>query len=263
MSPELIYAIAVGAIIGSFLNVVVLSLPLWLFPELRPVSGPGSVPEKLMRRSRCPSCGHTISAWENMPVLSWFLLRGRCSSCRSIISVRYPLVEFVTAVLTAFVVHRFGVTLESLAGCFFLWLMLPLALIDLDHKLLPDALIGPLVLLGIGQGYLGLHTNLVDSMLGLTLGTVSLLLLNVAGRLLLKKDGIGAGDMKLFGAIGAWVGVQGLPQVWALAFVTALLGALVLSLFKGRLQRERTAFGPYLIFGGLFTFLLGIFFGFS
>ena len=238
-----------GLLVGSFINLLVRRLPLMLQRqwerESRAVLGidhPTQARFDLWRpASHCPHCGHRLRWWENLPLLSWLALRGRCSSCGAIIGWRYPVVEAGSALLAALLVCRGGGPWQLLLS----WSLLALALIDLDCGLLPDALTLPLIWLGL------LHASadpklLVQAVWGAAAGYLSLWTVNAAYRSWRKVDGMGGGDFKLFALLGAWFGWPALPALLLLASVTAAAVGL-LQLACGLRQRSQPlAFGPYL-----------------
>ena len=206
----------IGLCIGSFLNVCISRLP-----QEQSVVHPGS---------RCPNCGTSIRFYDNIPVVSWLLLRARCRSCGQPISWRYPLIEIVTAVLSAIVIVHFGATAEGAAALALTWALIAATGIDFDHQLLPDQITLPLLWLGLGLNlWLGLFASLEDAVIGVIAGYLSLWLVFHLFRLLTGKEGMGYGDFKLLAALGAWMGWQVLPVVILLAsFVGAVAGIAIM-----------------------------------
>jgi leader peptidase (prepilin peptidase)/N-methyltransferase len=260
-----------GLMIGSFLNVVIHRLPLMMEREWRaechglletnPDAEEPEVIDLVQPRSRCPSCQGQISAFDNMPVLSFLILRGKCRRCRTPISARYPLVEAFTGGLTAYAAWHFGLgdgvvtgmgLWHSLAASLFIWYLVAMALIDFDTYQLPDSLTLPLLWMGIGCGFFGFLTpDLESSVLGAMFGYLSLWSVYWAFKIVTGKEGMGYGDFKLLAALGAWLGWQSLP---ALILLSSALGAVVgISLMlRGTIQRSQPMpFGPYLSFAGL------------
>ena len=194
-----------GLAIGSFLNVVICRLPvmldrLWikhaqLTLELEPDKHTEAI-NLVVPRSRCPQCSYQIKAWENIPVFGYLLLGGKCSACKTTISIRYPLVELLTAVLSTSIAWSFGVTAATLAGLIFIWALIPLALIDYDHQILPDAITLPFLWLGLLVNSYGIFTDLHSAVVGAIAGYLSLWLVYQAFKLLTKKEGMGFGDSK-------------------------------------------------------------------
>ncbi|MHB1666299.1 MAG: prepilin peptidase [Thiomonas sp.] len=260
-------AALVGLAVGSFLNVVIYRLPVMLerawqhdaHATLHPDAElPSSEAFNLMHpRSRCGQCGHAIRWWENIPLLSWLLLRGKCSSCGTRISVRYPLVELLTAVLTAAVIVLQGLTPWSLGLVLLLWGLIALAFIDYDTTLLPDGITLPLLWLG-----LLLHAVLDPGFLpqavwGAALGYVSLWSIYQAFKLLTGKEGMGYGDFKLFAALGAWFGATALLPIILLSAIAGAVIGIALQ-FSGLAERGNPIpFGPFLAAAGLIMLLLG------
>src|SRR5690606_32405316 len=168
-------------------------------------------------RSRCPQCGEPIRAWQNIPVISWLLLRGRCAGCRTPISVRYPAVEILSALLAAFMAWKFGANWAGIGAIVFAWFLIALTFIDIDHQLLPDDLTLPLLWLGLLFSLGNVFVSPQDAIIGAVAGYLSLWTVFQLFKLLTGKEGIGYGDFKLFAALGAWLGWQQLPLVILLA----------------------------------------------
>ncbi len=254
-----------GLLVGSFLNVLILRLPVmlergWRNEALAMLDLPPEThePFDLLRpRSRCGACGHPIGWWENIPVLSWLLLRGRCSACSTRISPRYPLVEIASAVLAALVIAQHGVSPWSAGLVVLAWGLLALAVIDFDTTLLPDGLTLPLLWLGLLlQAWL--HPDrLPQAVAGAAIGYGSLWCVYQGFRLLTGKEGMGFGDFKLFAVLGAWFGPLALLPIIVLS---ALCGAVVgLSLqWSGVIERGRAIpFGPFLACAGVLNLFIG------
>jgi len=254
-----------GLLIGSFLNVVIHRLPKMLEAEWRAdcaaLDGHERAPAEtfnlVVPRSRCPACAAPITAIQNIPVLSWLWLRGKCATCRVPISFRYPAVEIVTGLLSAYLAWRFGPTVQLAAGLLFLWMLIALATIDLDTQLLPDAITFPLLWTGLLVNLGGVFATLPAAVLGAAGGYLLLWSVYWGFRLLTGKEGMGFGDFKLLAALGAWVGWQVLPFV---ILVGAGLGAVIGSFALWRTKQgadTRLPFGPYLAVGGLAGLLWG------
>ena len=252
-------------LVGSFLNVVIHRLPKMLERGWREQCAElaGETPAEtaaynlLLPRSQCPSCGHKIGALENIPVVSYLVLRGHCLACRAPISARYPIVELLAALLAVAAIVRFGVTPAALAACVFLWMLLALTLIDFDTQLLPDNLTLPLLWAGLLANVLGAApiANLRDAVIGAIAGYVTLWLVYWLFKLIRGKEGMGYGDFKLLAAIGAWLGWQMLPLIVLLSSVVGAAIGISLVVFKGRDHQTPLAFGPYLaIAGGIALF---------
>ena len=270
-NPWLLYtsAVLLGLILGSFLNVVILRLPRmmeagWRRDCAELLSPDGTAPEtdepplSLSKpASTCPSCGHRIRVHENIPILSYLLLRGRCSECKTRISLRYPLVEAFTALLTLIVVVQFGPTWQAAAALLLTWSLIALAVIDLDTQLLPDSLTLPFLWLGLFLSLFGLFTDSQSAIIGAVAGYLSLWTVFQLFRLATGKEGMGYGDFKLLALLGAWLGWAALPQIILLsALVGALVGiGLILS---GRHESGKPLpFGPYLAAAGWISLIWG------
>jgi leader peptidase (prepilin peptidase)/N-methyltransferase len=257
--------LTVGLAVGSFLNVVIHRLPLMMerawqteCAELRGETPPELEPLSLATpRSRCPACAHAISALENVPVISWLVLRGRCSACQAPISVRYPIVEALTGLLSAFIAWHFGFAWMTAGALLFLWAMVALTFIDIDTQLLPDSITLPLLWVGLLFNLGNAFTDLSSAVIGAVAGYLSLWLVYWGFKLATGKEGMGYGDFKLLGAIGAWLGWQMLPLIILLSsFVGAIVGvALIVIARRGR--NVPIPFGPYLATAGVIALLWG------
>jgi leader peptidase (prepilin peptidase)/N-methyltransferase len=266
-----------GLIIGSFLNVVIYRLPIILEREWRSqaseVLAAGAEPAApavpadrftlSTPRSACPNCKAPITALQNIPLISWLVLRGRCASCKAKISARYPLVELATGVLSAWVAWHFGFGAPAACALLVTWALIALTGIDLDHQLLPDNITLPLMWAGllaaiaIGPLAAALPVSPRDAIIGAAAGYVSLWLVFHAFKLATGKEGMGYGDFKLFAALGAWLGWKVLPLVIVLSAATgAVLGILMIAL-QGRDRRAPMPFGPYLAAAGWLAMMYG------
>lgn len=254
-----------GLCIGSFLNVVIHRLPLMLerawraeSAELLGVEAPPGEPIGLSTpRSRCPACGHAIRWYENIPVLSWLWLRGRCSACKAPISMRYPLIEIFTAILFALVGWRIGETPAALLWCGFAAVLVALAGIDWDTTFLPDNLTLPLLWAGLVASAAGWNLPLSDAVWGAVVGYLSLWSVYWLFKLATGKEGMGYGDFKLLAALGAWLGVKAILPI---VLIASLIGAVVGIVMKlsGALREGRyVPFGPFLAGAGLTVLLVG------
>ena len=252
-------------LVGSFLNVLIHRLPKMMeaewhaqCAELRGESVPDAPRYNLwLPRSACPQCGHQITALENIPLLSWLWLRGRCSACSAQISARYPLVELLTAVLSAAVAWKWGVSVQTLGALLLVWTLIALAFIDLDTTLLPDSLTLPLVWLGLLVNLGGHFASLADAVIGAMAGYGVLWSVYWLFKLATGKEGMGFGDFKLLAAIGAWLGWQLLPVTLLLSSaVGAVIGIAMILLVKHD-RRVPIPFGPYLAGGGLVALFFG------
>lgn len=259
-------AFLLGLIVGSFLNVVVHRLPVMLqrrwsseCREILALEAEASVQRLDLVRppSSCPHCGHRIRPWENIPLLSYLLLRGRCAHCAQPISLRYPLVELTAGLLALIVADRFGFSAQTAAALVFTWALVALSAIDLDHKLLPDDITLPLLWLGLLINLEGGFVDLRAALIGAAAGYLSLWTVFHAFRLFTGKEGMGYGDFKLFAAIGAWVGWTMLPLVILLASLVGAVVGLSLILLRGRDRDIPIPFGPYLAAAGWIALLWG------
>lgn len=266
--PAIFAAVAAvfGLLVGSFLNVVIHRLPLMMqrdwaaqCAELRNEPPPSFEPLSLAApRSRCPHCGHAISALENIPVLSWLLLRGRCSGCRAAISPRYPLVELVTGVLFAVAAKHFGFSLAGLGALFFIAALIALSAIDFDTQLLPDDITLLLLWVGLAFNIVGTYTSLKNAVIGAMAGYLALWLVYWGFKLTTGKEGMGYGDFKLLAALGAWLGWPMLPLLILLSsFVGAVVG-IALIVFARQGRNVPIPFGPYLAAAGVITLFWGV-----
>ncbi len=255
---------ALALLIGSFLNVVIHRLPVMMEREWQAQLGEyqaqpvAAAPYNLaVPRSSCPYCGHPIRWYENIPLLSYLIQRGRCSSCQSPISLRYPAVELITALLTAFVVHLYGLNEFSLALALLTWCLICLTAIDLDHQLLPDRLTLPLLWLGLLANAFGLVTSLHLAVFGAIAGYLALWSIYWLFKLLTGKEGMGYGDFKLLAALGAWAGVDQLPLIILLSSVVGALVGISLILLRRHEQQQPIPFGPYLAVAGWIAVIWG------
>ena len=260
-----IAASVLGLLVGSFLNVVVHRLPIMSQRELDNYIAHEAGKElphqdsfNLMTpRSRCPHCGHQITAIENIPVISWLFLRGKCSACKAPISARYPAVELATGLLSGVVIWAFGGGLLGLAVLLFTWLLITLTLIDYDTKTLPDDLNYPLLWIGLLINLNGSFVPLRDAVIGAAAGYLFLWGVYWLFKLVTKKEGMGYGDFLLLAALGAWFGWQMLPLI---IILSAVVGAVVgvFQLLTRRIARgEHIPFGPYLAGAGMIALLYG------
>ncbi|MDE2234036.1 MAG: prepilin peptidase [Gammaproteobacteria bacterium] len=254
-----------GLMVGSFLNVVIHRLPIMLDRQWRqhcaelheqPVAE--TEPYNLVvPRSRCPHCGHAIGALENIPLLSYLFLRGRCSACKQPISLRYPLIELLSGILCAWVAWHFGFGWQALAALLLTWALLALSVIDLDRQLLPDNITLPFLWLGLLFNAAQVFTDLRSAVIGAVAGYLLLWCVYQLFRLLTRKEGMGFGDFKLLAMLGAWLGWQSLPLIILLASAAGALLGIGLILAR-RVQRGNPIpFGPYLAAAGWIAMLWG------
>jgi leader peptidase (prepilin peptidase) / N-methyltransferase len=279
-----------GLVIGSFLNVVIYRLPVILEREwhaqaleLLPSadSAATTIPSLSVERfglstprSSCPVCKAPIRAWQNIPLISWVILRGRCAACRTKISLRYPVVELTTGILSAWVAWHFGFGIAAACALPVTWALIALTGIDIDHQLLPDritlpllwagllaaAVLGPLTggpLAGAHGGGIALPVSARDAIIGAVAGYSSLWLVYHSFRLVTGKEGMGYGDFKLFGALGAWLGWKLLPLVILLSAATGAVLGILMIVLRGRDRAAPMPFGPYLAAAGWLAMMYG------
>ena len=272
--PAIFYSLVffVSLMVGSFLNVVIYRLPIMMerswhqeyqsyFSESEPTPNDknSSAKEEVFNLvkpdSTCPSCGHKIRAWENIPVISYLFLKGKCAKCKVGISVRYPLVELFTALACTFAAYQFGVTSQALWAVLFTYILVALLFIDLDKMLLPDQLTLPLLWLGLLLSTQHIFVGSTDAIIGAAAGYLSLWTVYWLFKLATGKEGMGYGDFKLLAALGAYTGWQGLPIIILLSsFVGAIAGILIM-VIQNKGKSLAIPFGPYLAVAGWLTLL--------
>jgi len=272
-------AFLLSLLVGSFLNVVIHRLPIMLDRQWRaqaqdmladpaaPAPHAEREPERynlVVPRSACPQCGAPILAHQNIPLVSWLLLRGKCATCKARISPRYPIVELATAILSVAVVWRFGWHWQSVAALFFTWALVALTVIDFDHQILPDVITLPLLWLGLLASLAWgemltppIPADPASAILGAAAGYLSLWSVYWAFKLATGKEGMGYGDFKLFAAFGAWMGWQMLPLVLLLSAFTGAVVGIVLIVARGRDRNIPIPFGPYLAAAGWIALMWG------
>lgn len=255
-----------GLLVGSFLNVVIYRLPKMLEHEWKQNCCEileQQAPEQsetfnlVVPASTCPSCEHKIRPWENIPVISYLFLRGRCSQCQQGISVRYPIIEAVTALLSALLAVKFGPSWELAAALVLTWSLITLTMIDVDTQLLPDNITLPLLWLGLIVNSQGLFSDLPNALWGAIFGYLSLWSVYWVFKLLTQKEGMGYGDFKLLAALGAWMGWQALPLTIVLSSVVGAVIGIAGILIMGRDKNVPIPFGPYLAIAGWIYFMWG------
>lgn len=254
-----------GLAVGSFLNVVIHRLPRMLEADWRAqcaeLSGeavePGSPYTLSTPRSACPSCGHQITPLENIPLLSWLWLRGRCSACGARISVRYPLVELLSALLAVAVVWKFDLSPAAAGGMLFVWALIALAFIDFDTMLLPDDITLPLLWGGLLFNLFGVFASLQSAVIGAMSGYLSLWSVYWLFKLVTGKEGMGYGDFKLLAVIGAWLGWELLPVTILLSSLVGAAVGIAMLVFVKHDRRIPIPFGPYLAGGGMVALFFG------
>jgi len=255
--------IVLGLLVGSFLNVVIYRLPVMLkrqwktdcvaFLEQEKIRSTDEAGDAaiapfnlIVPRSRCPHCGHLITALENIPVLSYLFLRGRCRECRTAISFRYPLIEILSASLVALVAWKLGVTLQASMAMLLTWGLICLSFIDYDHQYLPDNITLPFLWLGLFLNLNGLFVDLPSAVIGAMAGYLILWFVYQIFKKLTGKEGMGYGDFKLLAMLGAWLGWQALPAIILLSTLVGSIIGISLVLFKQHDRSHPIPFGPYL-----------------
>lgn len=271
--PWLFYGfiLFLGLTVGSFLNVVIYRLPVMMEREFKQsceahfetriskgeTVGNNARFNLAVPASTCPKCGHKIRAWENIPIISWLFLKGRCSQCNAKISARYPAIEGLTGLLSIAMAVYFGPTLQCFMALMFLWCLIALTFIDLDTMFLPDQITLPLMWLGLLLSLSNTFISPEEAILGAALGYLSLWSVYWLFKLITGKEGMGYGDFKLLAALGAWIGYAYLPVIIILSsFVGAVLGVAMIVINKNK-QGQAIPFGPYLAIAGLISFLYG------
>ena len=255
----------IGLMIGSFLNVAIHRLPVMMQRETEnfiALENDEPAPHTsrynlILPRSACPACGHVLSALDNIPVFSYVWLKGRCRYCRAPISARYPLVEIVTALLSAVVVWQLGSELRGLAALLLVWSLITLSFIDIDTQMLPDDLTLPLIWVGLLVNLQGSFVPLPDAVIGAAAGYLSLWSVYWLFRFATGKEGIGYGDFKLLAALGAWLGWMMLPFIVLLSSVVGALVGLAMIVLRGHQRDKPIPFGPFLAIAGLVMLLYG------
>jgi leader peptidase (prepilin peptidase)/N-methyltransferase len=269
-SPSAFIALAtvLGLIVGSFLNVVILRLPARLMHgwrqqsreilELSTETNAEDVPPGIVwESSHCPKCKHSLSAFENIPLISWIVLRGRCRHCRAPISIQYPLVELISGLCSAAIVMKFGPTWQAGAGLLLTWTLVALAGIDVRTQLLPDQLTLPLLWLGLLLSLLPLFAAPSASIIGAAAGYLSLWSIYWLFKLMTGKEGMGYGDFKLLAALGAWMGPAALlPIVLLSSLIGAIVGGAFLAI-RGHDRATPIPFGPFIAAAGWAWFVCG------
>lgn len=267
-------ALVLGLLVGSFLNVVIYRLPKMMERDwqnqckdfLASDSNIAALPSQdgkqepfnlMVPASRCPGCGHKIRAWENIPVISYLCLGGKCSSCKTAISIRYPIIEIITGVLSVIAIGYFGINWNGLAALILTWSLIALTMIDIDTYLLPDDITLPLLWLGLIVNSFGVFTDLPSALWGAIAGYLSLWLVYQAFKLVTGKEGMGFGDFKLLAALGAWMGWQLLPQIILLSSLVGAVIGITMIIVRGRDKNIPIPFGPYLAIAGWIAFIWG------
>ena len=259
------FSVILGLMVGSFLNVVIHRLPKMMEREWHnnclELQGK-DVPEQpkytiVTPRSACPTCGHNIGAMENIPIVSYLILGGKCKGCKTGISMRYPLIEALTGALIGAVAYKYGYTYTTLFAWIYVLALITLTFIDLDTQLLPDDITLPLLWLGLLFNLNIGFTDLKSAVIGAMLGYLILWAVYWAFKLVTGKEGMGYGDFKLLGAIGAWFGWQLLPAVILLSSVVGAVIGIGMIIFKGKTGGTAIPFGPFLALGGIAALFFG------
>ncbi|MDH5484014.1 MAG: A24 family peptidase [Gammaproteobacteria bacterium] len=255
-----------GLSVGSFLNVVIYRLPLILeqdwrqqcheFLEIESTEQPKKF-NLAVPASKCPNCGHKIRAWENIPVISYLILKGRCSDCSNKISIEYPLIEIITAILSVVIAYHFGINWQTLTTLILTWALIALTMIDFHKQLLPDNITLPLLWLGILVNMFGLFIDLQSSIIGAMAGYMILWLVFHSFRLVTGKEGMGYGDFKLLAALGAWMGWEMLPLIIILSSLVGATIGIAMIIFTRHDKNIPIPFGPYLAIAGWIALLWG------
>ena len=272
-----------GLLVGSFLNVVIYRLPVMLqrdwaqqCREMLSEGDPDATLEMptadrdepntfnlVTPRSRCSACATPIKGYQNIPLISYLFLKGRCAACGERISIRYPLIEMITGILSALIAWHFGYTIESAAALALLWSLIALSVIDLDHHLLPDIITLPLMWLGLGLSLYShadgspIFVGPEDATIGAIAGYLSLWSIYQGFKLVTGKEGMGYGDFKLLAALGAWLGWQMLFLIVILSAIVGLVAAVGMMVFRGHDRQIPIPFGPYLAVAGFVALIWG------
>jgi leader peptidase (prepilin peptidase)/N-methyltransferase len=269
-NPVIYYpsVLILGLLIGSFLNVVIFRIPKMMEQEFRAeccdfleVSSKENKKATILTlstpNSTCPSCDNPIKPWHNIPVISYLFLKGRCAYCKTAISLRYPIIEAATGLLSVLTIYWLGFNLEGLVALLLLWSLISLTMIDFDTHLLPDNITLPLLWLGLIANSFGLYTSVEDALWGAIFGYISLWSVYWLFKIVTGKEGMGYGDFKLLAVLGAWMGWQFLPLIILLSsFVGAAIGIAGI-IIRGRDKNMPIPFGPYLAIAGWIAFIWG------
>ena len=261
-----IYAGFIGLLVGSFLNVVIARYPNmifhawtvqsqeWLNTDAAEVESPPSLSSP---PSHCPNCKSPIKAWQNIPLISYLILQGKCASCNDPISLRYPMIELLTGIMSAVVVYHLGWSIQSVLGVGLTWALIALSFIDIDHQILPDDIVIPLLWLGLGINLFTIFTDLHSAVIGAIAGYLSFWIVFQLFLLLTAKEGMGHGDFKLMALLGAWFGWHYLPQIILIStFIGAIFGIAIMLLNRGD-RDSKIPFGPYIAGAGWIAMIWG------
>lgn len=269
-SPVFFYTVLgiLGLLVGSFLNVVIQRLPQMMENEWReecrrlledaiPESGNKEKFNLIIPRSRCPHCGHKITALENIPILSYILLRGKCSECRKTISLRYPIIELTSAAIAVFLGIHFGFGVQVLTAILLSWALLAMSVIDIDHQLLPDDITLTFLWIGLLVNIFGIFTDVYSSLIGAMAGYGILWTVYILFKAVTGKEGMGYGDFKLLAMLGAWLGWQQLPVIIILSSLCGAIVGVGLMMFRNLNKSHPIPFGPYLAAAGWISMIWG------
>jgi len=263
---HIIIAVIFGLLVGSFLNVVIYRYPKllkfqwtsqsqqWL--EIEP-SSTEEPPGIVKPPSHCGTCKSPVRAWQNIPVISYLFLKGKCANCKTAISLRYPMVELLTGILSGYVVYQFGWSLQSLTGLLLTWVLVALTFIDFDHQLLPDDIVLPVLWLGLGLSLIPVFSIPVDSIIGAICGYLCLWFVFHLFKIITGKEGMGHGDFKLLSLLGAWFGWQFLPQIVLVSTVIGSVVGICLIVTKKVNKDNAIPFGPYIALAGWIAMIWG------
>ena len=248
--------------VGSFLNVVIHRIPVMMQREWDAMANDDAEKDRetynlSLPASACPTCDHKIRWYENIPLLSYAFLKGKCSECSSSISLRYPFVELLSAITVTYTFYLYGINEISLLAAFFTWALICLIFIDIDHQLLPDRITLPLLWLGLFTNTFNIFTSLESAVYGAIAGYLSLWSVYWAFKLLTGKEGMGYGDFKLLAALGAWVGIAQIPLIILLSSVVGTIFSIIMIVRKKQDQQTPIPFGPYLAIAGWIALLWG------
>jgi leader peptidase (prepilin peptidase)/N-methyltransferase len=264
------FILLIGLLIGSFLNVVIYRIPKMMEQEFRSECCDFlTINDKIIKQSKdkkitlstpnstCPSCQIPIKPWHNIPVFSYLFLRGKCASCKTSISARYPIVEAATGLLSVLTIYFLGFNSAGLVALVLLWSLICLTMIDIDTQLLPDSITLPLLWLGLIANYFSLYTSLGDAVLGAIFGYLSLWSVFWLFKIITGKEGMGYGDFKLLAVLGAWMGWQFLPLIILLSSLVGAVIGIAGIIMLGRNKNIPIPFGPYLAIAGWIAFIWG------
>ena len=252
-SEILILSAIFGLLVGSFISML-----SWRLPRLMEEEAEEQLKQVSVSRSTCPNCQKELTWKQLFPLFSWLFAKGRCKHCHTKISARYPLIEFITMVLTIYVYATFGLSMAGLMAIVFTYFIITISVIDIEHQLILDKLSLPLMWLGLLASITGEFTTPTQAILGAVTGYMILWLIYYAFKLTTGKEGMGFGDFKLLAALGAWFGISALPQIILIASIASIVITIVLGLLKIKAMNSAQPFGPFLAIAGIVTLVLGI-----